>query len=119
MIISFPFNGSGWFGTDIINNSIDAFDFIDDPRRGFAKEFMRERVVIRCHAIGGDDRTRVKQLWNRAVHTYDSTPSIAPSSIVCFEVLHRRPDQGSSQNLWVEDTLNWRHGFHTEDQPPP
>ena len=30
MQILFPFNGGRWFRTDVINNPIDTFDFIDN-----------------------------------------------------------------------------------------
>mmetsp|Transcript_5355 Transcript_5355/g.8426 ORF Transcript_5355/g.8426 Transcript_5355/m.8426 type:complete len:450 (-) Transcript_5355:1154-2503(-) len=52
---SFPLNRSGWFGRDVIGDPVDAGHFVDDPRGGFAQEFVAERIIICGHPIHGGD----------------------------------------------------------------
>ena len=114
-----PLNCSRRLRGDVVDDPVDAPHLVDDAPGAERQEFVVEGEGIGGHAVGRGDCTRVKQSWNIAVHRYDSTPSIAPSSTAFLVVLRRRPGQGSSRILGVEDTLNWRRRFHTKDQPPP
>jgi len=52
----FPLNRAGRFRGDIVGHPVDAFDFVDDPRGGFAKKIMLEGVIIRRHPVHRRDR---------------------------------------------------------------
>ncbi len=46
-----PFNGTGRLGGDIINNAVDAFDFVDDASGSFGEKIHIEMIEVRRHAI--------------------------------------------------------------------
>src|SRR5690606_5248879 len=52
---SFPLDRSGRFGGDVVDDAVDAADFVDDARRDAAEEVVREGIVIRRHAVGRGD----------------------------------------------------------------
>ena len=112
---SFPLNCSRRLRGDVVDDPVDAPHLVDDAPGAERQEFVVEGEEVRCYIVGRGDCTRVKQSWNIAVHRYDSTLSIAPSSTAFLVVLRRRPDQGSSRILGVEDTLNWWGRFHTKN----
>ena len=111
-----PLYGSRRLRGDVVDDPVDAPHLVDDAPGDGSQKLRLEGEEVSRHAVGGRGCTRVKQSWNIAVHRYDSTPSIAPSSTAFLVVLRRRPDQGSSGNFGVEDTLNWRRRFHTNNQ---
>lgn len=48
----FPLDRSGWFGGEVIGDTVNAVDFIDDPVGDAAQKFWRVREEVRRHAIG-------------------------------------------------------------------
>ena len=87
-----PLNCSRRLRGDVVDDPVDAPHLVDDAPGAERQEFVVEGEGIGGHAVGRGDCTRVKQSWNIAVHRYDSTPSIAPSSTAFLVVLRRRPD---------------------------
>jgi hypothetical protein len=48
---SFPLDGAGGFGGHIVDDAVDAADFVDDARGDARKERMLEGIGIRRHAV--------------------------------------------------------------------
>jgi hypothetical protein len=48
---SLPFDGPRWLARHVIDNPVDASDFIDDPRRRPAQDSKVEGIKIRGHAV--------------------------------------------------------------------
>ena len=52
-IILFPFDCRRWFARYVVANAAYAFDFVDDTRRHFGEQVIREASVLRSHKVGG------------------------------------------------------------------
>jgi hypothetical protein len=46
-----PLNTRRWLGRDIVQHAVDAFDFVQNPMAGLAKDFIREFHPISGHRI--------------------------------------------------------------------
>ena len=51
LAVLFPLNRAGRFGGHVIDDAVDAFDFVDDARGDATEEIMLERVIVRGHTI--------------------------------------------------------------------
>src|SRR5207302_2311281 len=49
---SLPLDRAGGFGGDVVDDAVDAADFVDDAGRGAAEKFVRERQIVGGHAVG-------------------------------------------------------------------
>ena len=47
-----PLDCTRRFGGDVIDDAVDAADFVDDAGGGLTEEIVAERIVISGHAIG-------------------------------------------------------------------
>src|SRR4051812_1823036 len=52
-ICSFPFDGGGRFGGDVVGDAVDAPDLVDDTARYPGEKLVRERGPIGGHEVGG------------------------------------------------------------------
>ena len=55
MIISFPFNSAGGFGTDVVDHPVDSLHLIDDAVWEFSQEFVRQVSPVGGHTVGAGD----------------------------------------------------------------
>ena len=55
LLLSFPLNRARRFGCDIVNHSVDTFDFIADSSAHFVKDFPGETEIVGGHAVGACD----------------------------------------------------------------
>lgn len=46
-----PLNGSRWFGTDVINYPIDAFNIVDDFTRHFGQKLVGQMAPFGSHPV--------------------------------------------------------------------
>ena len=72
MTISFPFNGSGRLGTNIIDNSVDAFDFVDNTIGNSAKHVIGEMSPVCCHPVGAGDGTEGDDIFLGTCVSHDT-----------------------------------------------
>src|SRR5689334_14283250 len=78
----FPFNGSGWFGADIIHYTIYTLHFINNIVAYFGKKFERKMAPVRGHAIGAahgakGHHTFISALIAHYAHTLDGQENCA------------------------------------------
>ncbi|KAH3681301.1 hypothetical protein WICPIJ_007735 [Wickerhamomyces pijperi] len=59
----FPFDGSRRLRGDIVGDSGDTFDFVDDSRSNLLQEFVWEWEPISSHEIGGFDGSQGDDLF--------------------------------------------------------
>lgn len=52
-IVLFPFDCRRGFARHVVANAAYAFDFVDDTRRHFGEQVIREASVLRSHKVGG------------------------------------------------------------------
>src|SRR6185312_16891021 len=50
---SFPLYSTRRFARHVIDDAVDAFDFVDDAGRYARQEAVLEGIIIRRHAVGG------------------------------------------------------------------
>lgn len=51
LLLLFPLDRTRWFGCDIVDYSVHAFDFIADSSAHFFKDFPGETEVVGGHAV--------------------------------------------------------------------
>src|SRR6185437_12109872 len=49
---SLPLDRAGRLRGHVVDDAVDAFDFVDDARRDAAEQFVRKGIVIGGHAVG-------------------------------------------------------------------
>ena len=54
---SFPFNRAGGFGADVIDDAVDAFDFVDDAVGNFTEQVVGQVHPVGGHAVGAVHRS--------------------------------------------------------------
>src|SRR6516164_5318317 len=59
---SFPFNGSGRFGSDVVDHAVDALDLVDDTVGDSLQQVVRE-----VHPVGGHAVLRVHGAYGTGV----------------------------------------------------
>ena len=53
-VFLFPLDCCRRFGGDVVDNAVDAANFVDDLIGGLGKEFVGEMHPVGGHAVGGD-----------------------------------------------------------------
>lgn len=49
---SLPLNRPGWFAGDVVDDAVDAGDFIDETGGNAGEKRMAEMIIISSHAVG-------------------------------------------------------------------
>src|SRR5215471_5539532 len=57
-ISSLPLDRAGGFGSYVVDDAVDAADFVDDAGGDAAQEFIGERGIVGGHAVGRGHRTQ-------------------------------------------------------------
>src|SRR5256885_14675242 len=70
--LSFPFYGRWRFGGDVIDDAVDAADFVHDARRDAREQIVRQARPVGGHAVPAFDGANRHGVFVRALVAHDA-----------------------------------------------